>query len=94
MASDLFLSPITLLGLVGYFALDLATHLASGKSNETGRRVLAISIIYAVSAHALSILYSETSSLVPSPLFDGPVLTAVWIVSLALVLTGARYSTS
>ncbi len=87
MTMNQFMSAMAVLALVGYLALDASTHLTKEAAVETGRRVLAVSVIFAVSVYSLSILYCEISSLAPS--FAGPALTATWIVSLFFVLLGA-----
>jgi predicted nucleic acid-binding Zn-ribbon protein len=80
--------PVTMIvaALLGYLSLDISTHLTRAAAKETSRRVFSLSMIFLVSTYLLSILYSEVSSAVPS--LSGPVMTAVWIVSLFFVLLG------
>jgi len=72
--------------LVGYIALDVATHLTKQTFEDTGRRVFAVSTVFAISAYFLSILYAEVLSVFPQ--FDGLPLTAVQLVSLIIALYG------
>jgi hypothetical protein len=89
MVVDLFLSPITFGAFLAYLVWEVTTHLTKKKAEDMGRRVLAISVGFIVSAYSLSILYSQISGLVSSPWFEGPVLTAVWILSLYLIFSRA-----
>jgi hypothetical protein len=82
-----YLATMALLGLLAYVALDVSTHLMKKTAMETGRRVFAISVLFTVSVYSLSILYGGVSGIFP--LFGGPSLTAVWMLSLAAVMVGA-----
>jgi hypothetical protein len=84
MVTDWYIAPTALLILLGYIAFDVATHLRKKTVEETGRRVAAISIVFAISATCLSILYGFATNVFPP--FDGLPLAAVWFVSLILVL--------
>jgi len=72
--------------LVGYIALDVATHLTRQTFEDTGRRVFAISTVFVISAYFLSIIYGEVLSVFPP--FGGLPFIAVWLVSLVIALYG------
>jgi len=80
-------APTALLALLGYVALDVATHLRKPTVEETARRVTAMAITFAIGAYFLSILYDQASNVYPS--FVGLPVAAVWFVSLGLALFGA-----
>ena len=84
---DWYVAPTALLALLGYVALDVATHLRKPTVEETARRVTAMVITFAIGAYFLSILYNQASNSYPS--FAGLPEVAVWFVSLGLALFGA-----
>jgi len=84
VTTDWYLAPAALLVLLGYVAFDVATHLTRQTVEDTARRVLAISTVFAISAYFLWIIYGEVLSVFPR--FDGFPFTAAWLASLVIVL--------
>ncbi|HEV2139338.1 MAG TPA: hypothetical protein VGR53_10910 [Nitrososphaerales archaeon] len=85
---DLFLSWLTGLVLLAYLALDAGASLSRKKedSKEPGRRIASILAIVVFSSAAVSLVISQSSTSSPSPVFEGPIMSGLWALTLIVLI--------
>lgn len=85
---DLFLSWLTGLVLLAYLALDAGASLSRKKedSKEPGRRIATILAIVVFSSAAVSMVISQSSTSSPSPVFEGPITSGLWVLTLIVLI--------
>lgn len=85
---DLFLSWLTGLVLLAYLALDAGASLSRKKedSKEPGRRIATVLAIVLFSSAAVSMVISQSSTSSPSPVFEGPIMSGLWALTLIFLI--------
>lgn len=73
----------TILFEVAYVALDALTHASRMTADATARRIGAVFVLSLFGSWILTVFYGEVSQ--ETAVFQGPVLTSVWIASLFFV---------